>query len=594
MRKCNIKKVVVFMLAMVTCCSFLGCQDKGGDDVSVSESAGSSAATNGLTISESALTIKVGETKTLTLGGAEGEVVWSSMDETIATVVNGAVSGVKIGTTMIVAAVNGETVFCAVTVEDSLLGVPNLEIISKSKNIYSELDYTLKAQLKVGATEVEGVTYQWQSSDTTVATVDNGVVSTLKAGKVTITVSCTYEGKTLSDSVELSISDIATMQLDTKILMGNIGAQYSLALSGEKFDKTSNSLVEIPMDEYTITSSDAQVVDFNKATGVVEIKGEGIAELTVSYGTMSDVCKVYGISTSTATVLTTKEQFEALNGKDVSGTFILGNDIDFGGVTGVDKADNYRDGVASVFQGFNSFDGIFYGNGYTLKNFCLQARVWNDADISNGNKTGKEDGVSFFGAVSADSWIGNVEMLNFNIRPGYHSGVPCNNATASFLSRNFAGTLENVVMQCTAYGSNYHYDDTKGWIMGEMGLLFYSTEATAVIKDVMMETQISSRGTQRAVSAMGDFECINLLLVGSDQENICGAAGYGTKQTNVWSAPHATLAETMEQMVNGNGGAGLMATGGYSKSVWDYASISGANLPELIDGCDVATILELL
>lgn len=591
MRKLNVKKVLCFTLAMLTTFSFTACKENGGN--TSSESTNSSAATNELTMSETEISVKIGETKTLTVAGSDGEAVWASMDESIATVANGVVSGLKVGMTTIVCAVNGETVFCTVTVQDPLLGVANLEIVSKSKNVYSELEYTLQAKLRVGAEEIPGVSYQWSSSDPTVATVENGVVNTLKAGNVTISVSCTYEGKTLSDSVALSVSDIAIMQLDTKILMGNVGVQYTLDVVGEKFDKTAGALVEIPMNEYTITSANSEVADYNVQTGMVEIKGEGVVDVTVSYGAMSDVCKVYGISTETATVLTTKEQFEALNSQDVTGTYILGNDIDFGGVTGVDKANNYQDGVASVFQGFNSFDGTFYGNGYALKNYCVQAPVWNDNDVSNGNNTAKETGKSFFGAVSADSLICNVEMLNFNIRPGHHSGVPCNTATTSFLSRNFAGTLENVVMECTAYGSNYHYNGS-AWIMGETGLLFYATEATAVIKDVVMETHISDRGLQRAISSKGDFECINMLLVGSDMNSICGGAGHGSKLTNFWSAPHSTIAETLQKMANGDGNSGLIATGGYSEKIWDYASISGANLPELIDGCDVATILQSL
>ena len=591
MKKWNAKKAVGLVLAMMMSFSFFACQKGKDSSGSDSNTNSDSSVESGFSISESEATVKVGETKTLTVSGVEtSDVVWSSMDESVATVANGVVTGVKIGSTTIVAAVEGETVFCAITVQDPLLGVANLQIINKSKNIYSELEYTLKAKLKVGAEEIEGISYQWTTSDNTLATVNNGVVSTLKAGMVTITVSCVYEGKTLSDSVELFISDIASMSLDTKIMMGNIGAEYAIAVSGEKFDKTAGALVEIPATEYTVTSSDTTVADFNEETGLVEIKGEGVAEITVAYGVISDVCKVYGISTETATVLTTKEQFEEMNGADVKGTYILGCDIDFGGVTGVDKNNNYQDGVASVFQGFNSFDGTFYGNGYALKNFSLQARVWNDADNSNGNNTALEDGVSFFGAVSASSWIGNVEMLDFNIRPGYFSGVPCNTATASFISRDFAGTLENVVLQCTAYGSNYHYNGTD-WVMGEMGLLCYNTQATAVFEDIVMETHISSRGTQRAISWKGTYTSENLLLIGATQEDVCGGGGYG-KHVNFWTCNYSLIAETLQKMSEGD--ANLTATNGYSATVWDYSSLSGTNLPELIDGCDVATVLELI
>lgn len=71
------------------------------------------------TISETSLSIKVGETKTLTatVSGADKTVAWTSSDAAIAKVeANGSVTGVKAGTATITATANGVSATCTVTV----------------------------------------------------------------------------------------------------------------------------------------------------------------------------------------------------------------------------------------------------------------------------------------------------------------------------------------------------------------------------------------------------------------------------------------------------------------------------------------------
>ena len=133
MEKINFKKLLTIILALTMALSIGGCKKKpSGIENSASDS---TITESGLSISESEITVNVGETKTLTVVGSNNDVVWASMDESIAKVVNGEVTGLKIGTTSIIVAFEGETAFCSVTVQDPLIGVPSLEIINKSKNV---------------------------------------------------------------------------------------------------------------------------------------------------------------------------------------------------------------------------------------------------------------------------------------------------------------------------------------------------------------------------------------------------------------------------------------------------------------------------
>lgn len=78
---------------------------------------------SGVTLDQAKLSVAVGETATLVATnqpkGAVGVVAWSTSDETIATVKDGVVTGVKKGTANIIATVGAFSATCAVTVINS-------------------------------------------------------------------------------------------------------------------------------------------------------------------------------------------------------------------------------------------------------------------------------------------------------------------------------------------------------------------------------------------------------------------------------------------------------------------------------------------
>ncbi len=74
----------------------------------------------GVTLDETTLSVAVNDSAelvaTILPSGAKGDVTWASSNTTIATVINGKVKGVKIGTANIIATVGTFTANCAVTV----------------------------------------------------------------------------------------------------------------------------------------------------------------------------------------------------------------------------------------------------------------------------------------------------------------------------------------------------------------------------------------------------------------------------------------------------------------------------------------------
>ncbi len=79
----------------------------------------------GVTLDETTLSVAVNDSAelvaTIQPTGAKGDVTWTSSNTTIATVVNGKVKGVKIGTANIVATVGTFTATCAVTVTKEVI-----------------------------------------------------------------------------------------------------------------------------------------------------------------------------------------------------------------------------------------------------------------------------------------------------------------------------------------------------------------------------------------------------------------------------------------------------------------------------------------
>lgn len=151
-----------------------------------------------LTLNQSAITIPAGETARITAIGGSGEIVWTSSNENIATVEDGAVTGVAGGTVTITATTGEEQVSCTVTVTgDPWVSPANLSL--------NYTDFTLKdgdppVKMKVKGTDS---TVVWTSSNVNVATVDSdGVVR--RVGKGNCTITAEVDGQTLTCIVRVA------------------------------------------------------------------------------------------------------------------------------------------------------------------------------------------------------------------------------------------------------------------------------------------------------------------------------------------------------------------------------------------------------
>jgi len=184
----------------------------------------------GVTLSSQSLTLNTGNTSTLTAtvspsNATNKNVTWSTSNSSVATVSSsGVVTAVGKGTANITVttADGGYTATCSVTVNQPVTGV-SLNVQSLALNTGDTS--TLTATVSPSNANNKNVT--WSTSNSSVATVSNGVVTAVADGIATITVTTVDGGYTATCQVTVttpvtSINKIITGTVaHQKIYLGN-------------------------------------------------------------------------------------------------------------------------------------------------------------------------------------------------------------------------------------------------------------------------------------------------------------------------------------------------------------------------------------
>ena len=161
-----------------------------------------------LKLDKSEVSLRVAETVTLKAtvnpdDATDKTVTWSSSDETIAIVSNGVVIAKKIGKTVVIAQAGNKTATCQVTVLAT--EVTSVTLDKTTASLRAGETITLTAT--VNPSDATDKTVTWSSSDQTVATVSNGVVTAKKVGTATITAKAGSKTATCKITVEPSSID---------------------------------------------------------------------------------------------------------------------------------------------------------------------------------------------------------------------------------------------------------------------------------------------------------------------------------------------------------------------------------------------------
>lgn len=270
-------------------------------------------------------------------------VVWKSSDEKVATVSNGVVTFVGEGTAEITATAGDVSAVCKISVKAKTVAVEKVTLDKTSAELTVGDTATLKASVTPDNATDKTVT--WTSSDDSVASVKDGVVTAVKAGTATITAksgdktaTCTVtvkDKKTIfSGKADIKPTELNSWNDNVQIGAANveetsvIRIRYSIIDGAQHQIKVQdgadwNVLTSIKTNEWGVTevSKDGVlVIKLNKADaeavakGGLAITGIGIRVEDVDFNVVED-SKKYPASTATKTefVKTTVNSDNTLN-----------------------------------------------------------------------------------------------------------------------------------------------------------------------------------------------------------------------------------------------------------------------------------------
>ena len=115
-------------------------------------------------------------------------LTWSSNNTNIATVNNGIIKGINVGTaTITVSSSNGKKATIFVTVKENIVDVTSISVNKTNLNLEKGNSETIIAT--INPSNATNKTLTWSSNNTNIATVNNGIIKGINVGTATITVS---------------------------------------------------------------------------------------------------------------------------------------------------------------------------------------------------------------------------------------------------------------------------------------------------------------------------------------------------------------------------------------------------------------------
>ncbi len=273
----------------------------------------------GVTLNRSSATVYQGETFTLTAtvlpaDATDRSVTWSTSDASVATVSNGVVKAVAPGTAIItVTTVDGaKAATCSVTVLPSVVPVEGVTLNHGSMTLDVGQSSTLTATVSPANATNKSVT--WSTSNASVATVSNGVVTAVAPGTAIITVTTVDGGKTATCAVTVvkPVVPVTGVALDKEALSLMCGETATLVATVAPGNATDKSV------EWSSSNPAVATVDQN---GLVTAVAVGEAVITVK--------TVDGGKTATCAVTVTElvVPVTGVNIEPIEATVIVGNKV---------------------------------------------------------------------------------------------------------------------------------------------------------------------------------------------------------------------------------------------------------------------------
>ena len=239
----------------------------------------------GVTLSSTNLSLTAGGTATLTAtvspsNATNRTVSWSSSNTSVATVSNGTVTAKSVGTATITATAGGKNAYCTVDVQPVTINVTSVILSNSSISLTEGETATLSAT--VTPSNATNRTVSWSSSNSSIASVNNGTVTAKSAGTATITASADGKSASCTVIVQPLIINVSGVSLSNSSLSLNVGSTSTLSATVTPSNATNKTV--------SWSSSNPSVATVNN--GTVTAKSAGTATITATADGKSASCTV--------------------------------------------------------------------------------------------------------------------------------------------------------------------------------------------------------------------------------------------------------------------------------------------------------------
>ncbi len=524
------------------------------------------------------VTVYVGETVKLNLMTFEDvtKAVWTSEDESVATVNNGEVTGVSVGTTTINVKIKKGQGSCVIIVkerpqpeEEEIITTVSVVLEDITLKLTKNEEFNLKATAYVNEESFDGeITFT--SVDQDIATVDdNGKITAIENGVTEIVATFVYQDNVATAKCQLTVCPFTVLKAEKQIILDNRNTEeieVQCFIEGKLADN----------ETFSFETSNKEVVSVDE-NGILTFVSKGEAIITVSHQnkattTLKVKCveKVEKISSA--------NEFLQIDKGSEDVYYLLTQDINLSTLEQTlfqDRGANYNSEIKKVYTHTESnrggvysiidvFNGTLDGNGYKI--------IFNNT----ATKDTKFNVMGIFNYLSETAKIKNVYIdttVYTYAKLGGAGNMPCT-GTLAYVNK---GVIENCYISSNLYLYNLAPLKTSQTYQEQVraSMIF---ENEGVIKDCIVKFNVYDAQSSNAVEAVraifiGGYATTqydNVIVITEGQKIFSSNYLAGATTTN---APvcNGYLYGSFEDMIKGENGKYFTTGNGganYSQTVW--------------------------